>query len=151
ASGLTVLSTPTWLWYLQLFDHGTITKALKDVRVRQALNYAIDRKTIAHALLGPAAVPVSSPDAYQDGDDPRYTNYYAYNPSKGRALLAAAGYAKGLTLKFVNWGAFAGSAYDTSAICNAVKENYAAVGVQATCVIPSTGDQMGSDISSKIY
>ncbi len=63
-----------------------------DVRVRQALNYAIDKESIVAALLGPETRPLGSilPDerapGYSDSVEP-----YPYDPDKARALLAEAG------------------------------------------------------------
>lgn len=66
-----------------------------DVRVRQALYYAIDRDLIAEVIWGGLATP-----AYSDlapallghtADVPRYE----YNPEKARELLAEAGYPNG--------------------------------------------------------
>lgn len=62
-----------------------------DVRVRQALNYAVDRKLIVAKLLDGLATPLNgvlSPDAF--GFDPDLPDY-AYDPAKARALLAEAG------------------------------------------------------------
>lgn len=75
-------------------------KPLGDVRVRQALNYAIDREIwlkVAFAGMGtPAtsAMPVGV-QFYQKQTDPKYS----YDPAKAKALLAAAGYPRGLDLK----------------------------------------------------
>jgi peptide/nickel transport system permease protein/peptide/nickel transport system substrate-binding protein len=72
---------------------------LGDVRVRQALNYAIDRNVynkategglneVAHGILPKAHW------AY----DPGIENAYPYDPAKARALLAAAGFPNGIDL-----------------------------------------------------
>jgi len=73
--------------------------ALKDKRVRQAINYAIDRKGLVKTvwagygqLIG-SMVPPTDP-WYQN-----LSNRYPYDPAKAKALLAAAGYRKGLTLQ----------------------------------------------------
>jgi ABC-type transport system substrate-binding protein len=72
---------------------------LANVRVRQALSYGLDRKAINNALvdgkgeLAWGLVPSSS-----NLFPPDLSNYYAYNPTKAKKLLAQAGYAKGLTL-----------------------------------------------------
>ena len=71
---------------------------IADVRVRQALNYAIDRVHLADALLGgwarPAAVPIRMPDR-----DPYWDlEPYPYDPDKARELLAEAGYPDGFAL-----------------------------------------------------
>ena len=71
---------------------GKIVPALKDVRVRQALNYAIDRKAVLKPYFQGYGVPISNilaPTAR--GYDKAMDNYYAYNPTKAKALLKAAG------------------------------------------------------------
>jgi peptide/nickel transport system substrate-binding protein len=72
---------------------------LANVRVRQALSYGLNRKTIDQALvngkgeLAWGLVPSSSNLFPAD-----LSNYYAYNPAKAKKTLAQAGYAKGLML-----------------------------------------------------
>ena len=65
---------------------------LKDVRVRQALAYAIDRDPLIHYLWRDQARPANSvlpPQHWAyNGDVPTY----AHNPAKARELLEAAGY-----------------------------------------------------------
>ena len=86
---------------LILFDRaGTTNPALKDVRVRQALNYAFDTKAMLQSIgqgYGELTTQVFPPSsaAYDKSLDSRY----AYNPAKAKELLAQAGYASGLTLK----------------------------------------------------
>jgi peptide/nickel transport system substrate-binding protein len=70
---------------------------LANAAVRQALNYAVDRKTITAAVFGSNATPTSEWTSI-DSIDPKYTNYYAYNPTKAKALLASAGYAQGFNM-----------------------------------------------------
>ncbi len=70
---------------------------LKDKRIRQAINYAIDREKMirylqnsignpGHAGFLPKGMP---------GYDEKKIKGYSYNPAKARALLAAAGYKDG--------------------------------------------------------
>ena len=65
---------------------------LKDVRVRQAVAYALDRRPIIHYLLRDFASPAYSllpPESWAyDGDVP----HYEYNPERARQLLDQAGY-----------------------------------------------------------
>jgi peptide/nickel transport system substrate-binding protein len=70
---------------------------LSDVRVRQALNYAIDRKTLSKSILLGVDKPTET-FFTTDGFDKKYDSYYSYNPKKAKALLAAAGYPNGFTL-----------------------------------------------------
>jgi peptide/nickel transport system substrate-binding protein len=87
---LEVLHAPgTVLGYLAF---NTREPILKDVRVRQAMAYAIDRATIIHYLLRDFARPAYSllpPESWAyNGDVARYD----YNPDRARQLLAQAGY-----------------------------------------------------------
>jgi ABC-type transport system substrate-binding protein len=73
-----------------------------DVRVRQALNYAIDRESYAKVAYAGLAEPAGmnlprSHWAY----DPDVAKLYPYDPDKARRLLAEAGHAGGLTIDFV--------------------------------------------------
>jgi peptide/nickel transport system substrate-binding protein len=82
-----------WTWVLDSSSGPT-----KDVRVRQALNYAIDRSAMVTNLLHDTATPaeqVAPPAnaAYRASD-----NVYTYDPAKAKALLAAAGYPHGFSL-----------------------------------------------------
>ncbi len=71
---------------------------LGDVRVRRALNHAIDREAMAEALLLGMARPAGQPASqvtvgYNPGVEP-----YAYDPDRARALLAEAGYPDGFSM-----------------------------------------------------
>lgn len=70
----------------------------KDVRVRQAFNYAIDRKAVLAVLNG-----VGEPaQGFWKKDDPRFgnpKNDYTYDPAKAKVLLAEAGYKPGDMVK----------------------------------------------------
>lgn len=72
---------------------------LTDVRVRQALNYAIDKDALNEALLR-GLTSVSGQPAAKGvmGYDPTIQPY-PYDPAKAKELLKAAGYAKGFPLK----------------------------------------------------
>jgi ABC-type transport system substrate-binding protein len=78
-------------------------KPLNDVRVRQALNYALDRNAINTGLAeGKGELAWSVVPKANSVFDPKLDKYYAYNPKKAKALLAKAGYAKGLDLTVIN-------------------------------------------------
>jgi peptide/nickel transport system substrate-binding protein len=68
---------------------------LKDVRVRQALAYAIDRGAVLHYLFGDEgrlADSVLPPQHWAYNGD---VAHYPYDPVKANAVLDAAGYARG--------------------------------------------------------
>ena len=78
---------------------------LKDVRVRQAINYALDRKLMSQALFGKFAEPTAQLQARGFvGYDAKLEERYPYDPAKAKELLAAAGYPNGfeLTVAYVN-------------------------------------------------
>ncbi|MFN8533070.1 MAG: ABC transporter substrate-binding protein [Dehalococcoidia bacterium] len=71
---------------------------LKDVRVRQALNYAINRQALADAFYKGYSEPASQ---IADRTAPYFDQNkkpYAYDPAKAKQLLAAAGYPNGFAL-----------------------------------------------------
>jgi peptide/nickel transport system substrate-binding protein len=102
-AGLNVTAAPSGMVGMYIGDRdGTITPALKDVRVRQALNYAIDRKSITKTLYGEYGTPT---DQYVPKEIPGYLasleDEYPYDPAKAKALLKEAGYAKGFSFTLV--------------------------------------------------
>ncbi|WP_082523868.1 ABC transporter substrate-binding protein [Methylobacterium sp. Leaf399] len=85
-----------WPWF---YNIGAAASPLKDVRVRQALNYCIDREGMTNFLGGTAEPAVG----WLKASDPNFgapANRYRFDPDKGRALLAAAGYGVGKPLAF---------------------------------------------------
>src|SRR4029450_3719467 len=97
------VNTTGSLLYLVL---GTNRKAgaIADVGVRRAGNYAIDKGAYPDAIAGRAPAPrqTAPPGDRPCGLVP--TPGGRGDPAKARALLAAAGYPKGVTLTFVTWG-----------------------------------------------
>lgn len=74
--------------------------ALKDKRVRQALNYAINKEAIIKNILGGTTSAIESyvnpPNNNPD------LKPYSYDPDKAKSLLKEAGYEKGLSLTIVS-------------------------------------------------
>jgi peptide/nickel transport system substrate-binding protein len=119
---------------------GRVSKPLADARVRQALNYAIDRKAITQAMVGKYGEPTSE-WLTSDGFDPAYQNYYSYQPDKAKALLADAGYANGFTLRIIDEG-FVGNLGDP--MVQAVAKYLNAVGVTVKVTTAATPDEFFS-------
>src|SRR6185436_4093499 len=85
-AGLEYAAPATLVMALQLSDRGgRLLKPLGDVRVRQAINYAIDREPIAD-LLGQGHAEVTDQFAANGDDayDPELADRYAYDPAKAR-------------------------------------------------------------------
>jgi peptide/nickel transport system substrate-binding protein len=73
---------------------------LSDVRVRQAMNFAVDREAIIKNILGGyAAQQPATISPLIEGND-RDIKPYAYDPEKAKQLLAEAGYASGFEINF---------------------------------------------------
>lgn len=88
-----------WAGLLLLDRAGTITPALGDVRVRQAINYAFDKEALLKAVgLGYGTVTTQVFPANSAAYDPALDSTYDYDPAKAKELLAEAGYANGFTL-----------------------------------------------------
>ncbi|GAA4169516.1 ABC transporter substrate-binding protein [Gryllotalpicola koreensis] len=106
---------------------GTLTPALKNVKVRQALEYAFDRKALLKALangygtLTEQIFPTSSPSF-----DKSLDSTYSYDPAKAKELLAEAGYPNGFTLKMPSAAAFGESNFAL------IKQQLADIGVKVT-------------------
>jgi peptide/nickel transport system substrate-binding protein len=69
----------------------------RDVRVRQAMNYAVDRQAIVDKLLSGLTRIASQPAAPTAVGYAPELKPYAYDPAKAKALLAEAGYPNGFS------------------------------------------------------
>lgn len=101
AAGFAILDDYQVDWHgFTIMDRdGELNPALGDVRVRQAINYAVDREALLEQSErghGTVTAQPFGPDsgAYVDELDERY----AHDPEKARALLTEAGYADGVTI-----------------------------------------------------
>ncbi|MBB6446183.1 ABC transporter substrate-binding protein [Bacillus benzoevorans] len=87
-----VSGTPPHIWYLTFnFDN----EYMKNQKVRQAINYAINREGIANELLKGTVNPaytIQSPGA--ENYDPE-RKWYEYDPEKAKQLLKEAGFENG--------------------------------------------------------
>jgi peptide/nickel transport system substrate-binding protein len=143
-SGVKVEAAPTQAYVLNLDDGGSISSPLANVQVRQALNYAINRNAVAAGLTlgygGPWSEPASS-----DGLVTSLEHAYPYNPAKAKALLAAAGYAKGFTV-------LALGEEGTQTTMEAVAQQFKSINVTLDLSFPTTSAQWDSEIeANKTY
>jgi len=108
----------------------TTQKPLDDPRVRQALNYAIDRRIIVREIYQDQYLPgvgILPPGTY--GYDPKLAGY-PYDPKKAADLLAAAGYPGGKGLPVIQiWSARKNE--EAVAEHDAIVKAWAALGVTA--------------------
>lgn len=101
ASGFTVNPLElNWTGLLLLDRDGTSSPALKDVRVRQAINYAFDKDALLKAVgQGYGTVTTQIFPESSEGYDPSLDSYYDYDLDKAKELMSEAGYADGFTLQ----------------------------------------------------
>jgi peptide/nickel transport system substrate-binding protein len=88
-----------WQGLLLMDRDGTKNAALQDVKVRQAINYAFDRKTILDQVLLGQGTPTSQPFGKESGAwVEELENKYPYDPAKAKALLKEAGHERDVVL-----------------------------------------------------
>jgi peptide/nickel transport system substrate-binding protein len=99
AAGFTLVTNSyphVWPW---MFNIGATGSPFKDVRVRQALNYCLDRSGLIMLLNGTAEPSVG----WLKANDPHFgnpANRYSLDPANGKAMLAEAGYTPQKPLSF---------------------------------------------------
>lgn len=89
-AGLTEYKYPTDWQGLLIFDRdGKMVPELANVKVRQAMNYAIDKKTLLEQVAKGFGTVTSQP--FGEGTaafDPALEDAYAYDPAKAKELMA---------------------------------------------------------------
>ncbi len=87
-----VSGKPPHVWYMNFnFDN----PIMQDKRVRQAMNYAIDREGIAEELLRGSVTPAYTMQTRGHAGYDSSRRWYEYNPEKAKSLLKEAGYENG--------------------------------------------------------
>ena len=160
AADLEVMTSPTsQVMALAFITVGRPSAPQADKRVRQALNYAVDREGIAIGLTGGITTPTAQAAipgmaAYNENVTP-----YPYDPDRARALLAEAGYPDGFPFAInVVVGGFIPA---DAAIYQKVAEDLRAIGLNVTLqAIPiqlhyerliQGGDRSGVDAFGSSY
>jgi peptide/nickel transport system substrate-binding protein len=111
-------------------DGGNPKSPFADIRVRQALSYALDTKAIVSAI-GYGFLEPANQAAYKGvwSYNPNVIGY-PYNPAKAKELLAAAGYPNGLKTKITYSTGFS----DVASVVTVAQRFLADVGIQADLV-----------------
>lgn len=146
--GVDVAAGPGYVINTFLMDRaGEVAEALGDIRVREALNLAIDREGIASAL-GENYEPTSQivPEGslgYSEALD----DAYAFDLDRAKELMAEAGYEDGFTLPMVTV-----DLYEIGQVAQIVAEQWAELGVEVE--LKSAGldfTQFITDLTSKEF
>jgi peptide/nickel transport system substrate-binding protein len=88
---------------LQMLSINNLFPPCDDIRVRQAMAYAINYDELLSTILGRAAERIYSPAPPVLGY--KEVRIYDYNPEKARQLLSDAGYPDGITIKYPHYPA----------------------------------------------
>jgi len=113
----------------------TVTRKPFDNKlVRQALNYAVDKKEMIKAFFAGQATPAKNPippsvEGYNDKVDP-----YPYDIKKAKELLAEAGYPNGFSMEL--WAMPVSRPYmpDANKVAEFLQSSFAKIGVKAKIV-----------------
>jgi peptide/nickel transport system substrate-binding protein len=131
ASNVRVISYPNDRVYYVAFKNigNGMDTPLIDARVRQALNYAVNRQGIIDGIFGGGASLVdsfiiSTNLGHDDSIQP-----YPYSPERARELLAEAGFGDGFS---ISMGCPADAYLNINDVCLAVQRDLAAVGIDLT-------------------
>lgn len=147
-ANLGIATAPAGLYGVNYVDRaGALTPQLADLRVRQALSYAIDRQKITQAVYGDYADPSASLTlrgftGYSDED----AKAFPYDVDKAKKLLADAGYAGGFSFKMAT--TVTGNA---NLMAQAVVENWKAIGVSVDLTTYDNEGQLVTDVTGQKY
>jgi peptide/nickel transport system substrate-binding protein len=115
-------------YWVQTLRINETVPAVADQRVRQAINYAIDKQALIDAFLGGAVEPAKGQVLVPGYEtfNPSLTAY-PYDPDKARQLLAQAGYPDGVDISLVYPD---GSYLAGNQIAEAISAQLAEVGIR---------------------
>lgn len=149
-AGINVKRVP-YLWNaVVLMDRaGTQVPALGDVRVRQALNYAVDREAVSRAVFGKFGTANSSMiiEGF-DGFDKTAQDPYPYDPEKAKKLLTEAGYGNGFDMPML---VFNRNGTDETTFAQAVQGELAKIGVRVQLIDAGDGSTVIPDVLALKY
>lgn len=120
-------------WYMSM---NTLKKPFDDVRVRQALNHAINKDAMIKAIYYGYAVPAQGPvpDAVQYGLN---VGTYPFDVAKAKKLLAEAGYPNGFETEL--WG---GNTSTAQKAMTFLQQQLSQVGVKAKITAQEPGQRV---------
>jgi glutathione transport system substrate-binding protein len=112
--------------YARYVAMNTLRKPFDDVRVRHALNFAVDKQAFLKVVFNGYGVPLESVLPNNLSGFSKQPPLYTYDPAKARALLAEAGYPNGFETTL--WG---GNSTISQRGMQFLQQQLAAVGVKA--------------------
>ncbi|MSQ34112.1 MAG: ABC transporter substrate-binding protein [Dehalococcoidia bacterium] len=131
----------TWI---EFFNQGDPSSPYGNVKVRQAINYAVDKQTMIDKLLGGAGEVMASTMTSVQFGFPKDLKPYPYDPAKAKQLLAEAGFASGF-----DGGAIFASTAEQSLQAQAIASYLSAVGIKVQVTPMDYGTLLGRWIPPK--
>lgn len=134
------------VYFLQFNLRESTLEPLKDVRVRQAINYALDKQfmiDVAEEGLGVAANSVANQDMFGYSDN---IPSYEYNVEKALELMKEAGYEDGFDIGPI----YCREGKDEK-IAEIAKENLEAIGISSTITLMETNAFLESMKNGNFY
>lgn len=132
------------LQFIGTYDPRAKGMPAADIRVRQALNLAIDRDEISKTLFFDKTAPIMPPQVFygqEDVDSDYWVKYVKetvpYDPVKAKQLLADAGYPNGFSIKLYVIPV-AGAAWMPN-LCQVISAYWQKIGVKAELVTMDPG------------
>ncbi len=121
--GIVVVTRPAvGVYYAYL---NMMVKPMDDLRVRQAINHAIDKEAIVSLVLDGNGAPATNMLASAFGDYKADVTQYPYDVEKAKALMAEAGFADGFETTYLN---ITSPVYQRAA--EVIQENLAAINIK---------------------
>lgn len=141
---LIILTKPTTATYH--FGMNTARSEFGNLKVRQAVNHALDREAINELLLEGLCTPTAQamPDFFWASSPDVPSDYYEHDPEKARELLAEAGFPDGFEfdMGIANDGVF-------PLLGEAVQAQLAEAGLRANIILQESGDNRASFTTEK--
>ncbi len=114
----------------------TKTKPFNDVRVRKALNYAVNKEALAKVAFSGYAVPATG-SAPEGVDYAKVYEPWPYDPKKARELLKEAGYPNGFTATL--WSLY--NHTTAQKVIQFLQQQFAQVGVKVSILAMEAGQR----------
>jgi peptide/nickel transport system substrate-binding protein len=152
ASGGNIITIPLE-WAPEIRMYGMVTSDPKRYdannpwakkEVRQALNYTVDKESIAKNIFKGEAKPAGADVAIPSWLD---IPPYPYDPAKAKQLLAAAGYSTGFTITLKTYPSNPGA--ELPIIAQAVAQYWKAIGIDVQIVPTDSGTIMNESKSGQ--
>lgn len=113
-----------WAGLTLVDKQGRMGSPLKNVKVRQAINYALNKDVLLQVLNNGYGKVTSTPFAsYSKGSVKSLETYYKQDVAKAKALMSEAGYANGFTIDMPSVSVLGAAGYQ------AIKDQLAAIGI----------------------